>query len=95
MTARRALPFAPLALLLAFAAAPAPAAKAKSSTEVRHPEDLFIVDCLLPGKVRSLGRHMKFAAPRKVVRTSAHECGLRGGEWSRDMEDNAWALQSW
>lgn len=95
MTARRALPFAPLALLLALGAGPAPAAPAKAAPEVRHPEDLFVVDCLLPGKVRSLGRHNKFAAPRKVVRASAHECGLRGGEWSQDMTDNAWALQAW
>jgi hypothetical protein len=98
MTARRALRLAPLAALLALGAAPAVAGKApagKPAAEVRHPEDLFIVDCLLPGKVRSLGRYNKIATPRKVVRTSAHECGLRGGEWSQDLQDNAWALQSW
>ena len=70
-------------------AAPPPA------NEVRHPEDLFIVDCLLPGKVRSIGRIAKTVAPRQVIRTTAHECGVRGGEWSRDPNDNAFALQSW
>ena len=98
MTARRALRLAPLAALLALGAAPAIAGKPsapKPAAGVRHPEDLFIVDCLLPGKVRSLGRYNKIATPRKVVRTSAHECGLRGGEWSQDLQDNAWALQSW
>jgi len=78
----------PLPLSLA-----APAAAA--DREVRHPEDLFIVDCLLPAKVRSLGRHTKFAAPRRVARLSAHECGLRGGEHAADPSDLAWALQAW
>src|SRR5690606_36526685 len=54
-----------------------------------------IVDCLLPAKVRSLGRHTKFAAPRRVARLSAHECGLRGGEHAADPSDLAWALQAW
>jgi hypothetical protein len=84
-----------LAAALAAGVVGAPGGAAAKQAEVRHPEDLFVVDCLLPGRVRSLGRHTKFAAPRKVVRASAHECGLRGGEFSRDVEDNAWALQSW
>lgn len=98
MTARRARRLAPLAALLALAAGAAAAERkpaAKPSSEIRHPEDLFVVDCLLPGKVRSLGRYNKIATPRKVVRTSVHECGMRGGEWSQDLQDNAWALQSW
>lgn len=80
-----------VAALGAMLALPAAAAE----PEVRHPEDLFIVDCLLPAKVRSLGRHTKFAAPRRVARLSAHECGLRGGEHAQDTSDNAWALQAW
>ena len=73
----------------------APAVAAPTTAQVRHPEDLFIVDCLLPGKVRSLGRYNKIQTPRKVVRASVHECGMRGGEWSQDLQDNAWALQAW
>ncbi len=83
-----------LALALGLAALAVPAAAAKER-EVRHPEDLFIVDCLLPGKVRSLGRYTKVAAPRKVVRVAAHECELRGGEHARDPLDNDFALQAW
>ena len=79
-----------LALLLAL---PLPAAAAER--EVRHPEDLFVVDCLLPAKVRSLGRYNKVAAPRKIVRVSAHECQLRAGEYSQDPRDNEYALQAW
>ena len=71
---------------------PAPPADTDS---VRHPEDLFIVDCLLPSRVRNLGRTAKFAAPRQVVRTSAHECGLRGGEFTLDPSRNDFALQAW
>ncbi len=67
----------------------------KSPPEVRHPEDLFIVDCLLPSRVRNLGRQAKFAAPRQVVRTNAHECGLRGGEYTLDPARNDFALQAW
>jgi TPR repeat protein len=66
-----------------------------TSSEVRHPEDLFIVDCLLPGKVRSLGRYTKVPTPRRVARLTVHECELRGGEHSQDLLDNAWALQAW
>jgi len=77
-------------------AVPQAAASATSSTaEVRHPEDLFIVDCLLPSRVRNLGRHAKFAAPRQVVRATAHECGLRGGEFTLDPTRNDFALQAW
>lgn len=89
MSVRRSTVVA-LALL---AASPLPVAAGER--EVRHPEDLFVVDCLLPAKVRSLGRHTRFAAPRRVVRMSAHECGLRGGEHAADPSDLAWALQAW
>ncbi|MEO7795458.1 MAG: tetratricopeptide repeat protein, partial [Thermoanaerobaculia bacterium] len=72
-----------------------PASAKSASEEVRHPEDLFIVDCLLPSRVRNLGRHAKFAAPRQVVRSTAHECGLRGGEYTLDPTRNDFALQAW
>ncbi len=83
-----------LVALLA-AAASLPLSASAKEREIRHPEDLFVVDCLLPGRVRSLGRYTKVAAPRKVVRVAAHECELRGGEFSRDPLDNDFALQAW
>ncbi|MFN7941447.1 MAG: caspase family protein [Thermoanaerobaculia bacterium] len=70
-------------------------AAAPKTAQIRHPEDLFVVDCLLPGKVRNLGRYAKFVAPRQVIRTAAHECGLRGGEYTIDPTRNDFALQSW
>lgn len=89
MSRSRALALVPVLVVALSAAA------AAGAPEVRHPEDLFVVDCLLPAKVRSLGRVTKFAAPRRVARLSAHECGLRGGEHSQDPNDSAWALQAW
>ena len=71
------------------------AGAASSANEIRHPEDLFIVDCLLPSRVRNLGRHAKFSAPRQVIRTNAHECGLRGGEYTLDTTRIDFALQAW
>lgn len=85
----------PLVALLAASLAPPAATAAKPDVEIRHPEDLFIVDCLLPSRVRNLGRNMKFAAPRQVIRTSAHDCALRGGEYTVDPARNDFALQAW
>ena len=92
---RRRPPALSLPILIPILAGALAAPAVVAAPEVRHPEDLFVVDCLLPAKVRSLGRATKFAAPRKVVRVSAHECGLRGGEFSRDPLDNDYALQAW
>jgi hypothetical protein len=45
------------------------------------PDDLYIVDCLLPPQVRQLGQNYTYMAPRKPARLSAHDCALRGGEY--------------
>jgi hypothetical protein len=45
------------------------------------PDQLYIVDCLLPPQVRQLGRNYTYMAPRKPARLSAHDCALRGGEY--------------
>jgi hypothetical protein len=44
-------------------------------------EDVLIVDCLLPGQVRKLGRINSFLSQRRPARLSQFECGLRGGEY--------------
>ena len=36
----------------------------------RTPEDLMVVDCLLPGKIRRLGRRTTFLTPRRPIRTT-------------------------
>ena len=44
-------------------------------------EDVLIVDCLLPGQVRKLGRINSFLSQRRPARLSQFECALRGGEY--------------
>ena len=44
-------------------------------------EDLLVVDCLLPGQVRKLGRSQVYLTPRRPVKTSASDCEIRGGEY--------------
>ncbi len=48
----------------------------------RNPEDFFVVDCLLPGQIRQLGQSFTYLAARRPVKTTAFDCGLRGGEFT-------------
>ena len=60
------------------------------------PEDLLVVDCLLPGQVRKLGRGQVFMTPRRPIKTSASECEIRGGEYvAYDRADYKTALRVW
>ncbi len=45
------------------------------------PDQLYIVDCLLPPQIRQLGQNYTYTAPRKPAKLSAHDCALRGGEY--------------
>ena len=59
-------------------------------------DDFMVVDCLLPGKVRRLGRRSSFVAPRRPVRTTAIDCRVRGGEYTDfDRASYATALKVW
>jgi len=44
-------------------------------------DDLLIVDCLLPGQIRKLGRQMTYLTPRRPIKTTAKDCEIRGGEY--------------
>ncbi len=46
----------------------------------RDADDFVVVDCLLPGQVRKLGR-MTYLGPRRPVKATALECEIRGGEY--------------
>ncbi|MFQ5526960.1 MAG: caspase family protein, partial [Thermoanaerobaculia bacterium] len=62
----------------------------------RSADDLLIVDCLLPSKVRRLGRRSTFLAPRQPIRTTAVDCRIRGGEYTQpDQASYATALEVW
>lgn len=57
---------------------------------------LLPVDCLLPGKIRKLGRHVTYLTPRQPLKTTALDCEIRGGEYvSHDRADYQTALAVW
>ena len=47
----------------------------------RSADALYMVDCLLPGQIRKLGRAMTYLTPRRPIKTSAQDCEIRGGEY--------------
>jgi len=61
-----------------------------------HADDLLVVDCLLPGQVRKLGRNQVYMTPRRPLKTAASECEIRGGEYvAYDRADYRTALRVW
>lgn len=78
---------------VAGALAPAPRALAVAQ---RNPEDLLVVDCLLPGQVRKLGASSMFMSGRRPVRTTQADCEIRGGEYvASDRANYQTALKVW
>jgi hypothetical protein len=58
-------------------------------------DDLMLVDCLLPSQVRQLGTKMTYLAPRRYIKTTKSDCGIRGGEFIiYDRSDYRSALQA-
>src|SRR4249919_1096000 len=63
---------------------------------IRNAEDLLIVDCLLPGQIRSLGRVATFMSARRPISTTQADCQIRGGEYvSYDRANYQTALKVW
>ena len=59
-------------------------------------DDFAVVDCRLPGRVRKLGTSMVYQMPGNVVRTAAHDCEIRGGEYTLlDPSSYAQAIKLW
>src|SRR4249919_1907701 len=84
--------FAATAVLVIGAGLPTEAPRAA----VKNAEDLLIVDCLLPGQIRSLGRQATFMSARRPIRTTQADCGIRGGEYvSYDRANYQTALKVW
>ena len=78
-----------LAIVAGWPAQPAQAA-------VRNAEDLLVVDCLLPGQIRKLGRQATFLSARRPVRTTQADCEIRGGEYvAHDRANYQTALKVW
>ncbi len=86
-----------LILVLAFTQSGDPAhAKKKKPARIDNVEDLRIVDCLLPGKIRRLGRHSQYVTPRQPIRSTAVDCEIRGGDYViEDRGSYASALTVW
>ncbi|MDR3388891.1 MAG: caspase family protein [Rudaea sp.] len=83
-------------LLAAVAGISTPTAHLHATVQTRNPEDLLIVDCLLPGQVRKLGRSTSFMSARRPVRTTQADCEIRGGEFvSSDRANYQTALKVW
>ncbi len=73
---------------------PANAGEAANSDRERVAK-LHVVDCLLPGQVRQLGRRT-YLTPRRPIRTTAADCEIRGGEYvAFDRADYQTALKVW
>ncbi|MCK5665345.1 MAG: hypothetical protein KAI17_17780, partial [Thiotrichaceae bacterium] len=56
----------------------------------------LIVDCLLPGQVRKMGKLSTYISPRRPIKTSTANCEYRGGEYiAYDRADYKTALKVW
>jgi len=62
----------------------------------QNADSLMIVDCLLPGKVRQLGKSSRYLTARQPVKTTVLDCAIRGGEYTAfDRADYATSLKIW
>lgn len=66
------------------------------AADSKNPDDLMIIDCLLPGQVKKLGSFTTYLTARRPIKTTATDCEIRGGEYvSFDRADYATALKIW
>lgn len=84
-----------LGLLLGASCMTSPVA-VKAQTAPLSADSYMVVDCLLPGQVRKLGRSTTFLTPRRPIRTSGVNCEIRGGEYvAADRADFSSSLAVW
>ena len=48
----------------------------------RDVDQPLLVDCLLPGQIRSLGRVATYITQKRTIKTTVRDCKIRGGEYS-------------
>lgn len=83
-------------VLSACASSPDSATHAAAAAGSKNPDDLMIIDCLLPGQVKKLGTQTTYISARRPIKTTATDCEIRGGEYvSFDRADYATALKIW
>lgn len=75
---------------------PMGASSALAAIPTGEATQLMVVDCLLPGQVRKLGRKLTYLSQRQATKTSAADCEIRGGEYvAYDRANYATALNVW
>lgn len=88
----------PVLLAAAITACSSPPNKGQAGQPASQEEliaGMHIVDCLLPGQVRSLGNQTYLTA-RRPIKTTASDCNIRGGEYvAYDRADYKSALNVW
>ena len=63
---------------------------------IRDANRLMVVDCLLPGQVRSIGSRFTYLTPRRPIKTTGVDCEIRGGEYvAFDRATYADSLKVW
>lgn len=68
----------------------------KAALQPRSADDLLIVDCLLPGQFKRLGKVMTYLTPSRPVKTTALDCETRGGQFASSNQSNELtALSVW
>lgn len=82
--------------LLMSACATDDVARTQASSVKIDPDDLLVVDCLLPGQLRKLGQNFTYLTQRPAIKTSAVECEIRGGEYvAYDRASYSTSLKIW
>jgi TPR repeat protein len=62
----------------------------------QNSDRFFIVDCLLPGKIKKLGQTATYVTARRAIKATASECEIRGGEYTAyDRANYATSLRIW
>ncbi len=84
-----------LIIILSGCAAQSPTVQ-NTDASARNADGLLVVDCLLPGQIRKLGRNLTYLTPQRPVKTTASDCEIRGGDYvSYDRSNYATALKVW
>ena len=93
---RVALTFATALVVSVLGSGPLLAKKTEAPAGAIAVDELYIVDCLLPGQVRQLGGNFTYLSARRPIRTTAKDCAIRGGEYvAYDRASYATALKVW
>ena len=72
-----------------------PAVLSTSSPRLTGDDEMLIVDCLMPARLRQLGSLAMGISPRYPLKLPARDCAAAGGEYALASRDAAAALKLW